>query len=82
VGWLAVARVEGECGTINLCYTDLSAQVQNRQKISISSIEGQGRVWKEALYPTRHLHAFKILPSEVHNEFYSVPYGPEECSEQ
>lgn len=34
------------------------------------------------LYPTRRLHAFKILPSEVHNEFNSVPYGPEECSEQ
>lgn len=40
----------------------------------------RGSVEKEAL-STRHLHIFKIFPNKVHNEFNSVPYGPEEFSE-
>lgn len=55
---------------------DLSAQVQ-KKRTKIYSTKEQGEGWKRK---PRHLSIFKILPNKVHNEFNSVPYGPEECS--
>lgn len=88
-GWLAVAKIEEKCGTIDR----ERVKCPGLEKIMIKKKKDKKnllnrrtiKTWEggegSPLCFTRHLHVFKILPNKVHNEFNSVPYGPEECSE-
>lgn len=78
LGLLAVARIETKHWVITEDRFKCSGAEKKGK--NLFSRRTRGRVEKEAL-STRHLHIFKILPNKVHNEFNSVPYGPEECSE-
>lgn len=78
LGWLAAARIEAKHWVLKGDRFKCLG-IEKKDKILFNR-RTWGSVEKEAL-STRHLHIFKILPNKVHNEFNSVPYGPEEFSE-